>query len=40
MKKQRVKIRGAFSIQPKVPEILVGTLVHQKINGMDHFGLV
>ena len=39
MKKQRVKIRGSFSIQPKVPEILVGTL-YIKINGMDHFGLV
>ena len=39
MKKIRVKIRGSFSIQPKVPEILVGTL-YIKINGMDHFGLV
>ena len=38
MKKIRVKIRGSFSIQPKVPEILVGTL-YIKWNGPFWFGL-
>ena len=38
MKKQMVKIRGSFSIQPKVPEILFGTL-YIKWNGPFRFGL-
>ena len=38
MKKERVKIRGTFSIQPKVPEILVGTL-YIKTEWTISFGL-
>ena len=38
MKKRKVKIRGSFSIQTKVPESLVGTL-YIKWNGPFRFGL-
>ena len=45
MKKLRVKIRGSFSIQPKVPENFGWYIVHQNLmynvptNGPFRFGL-